>query len=54
MRYEVTVRNYGGSSTFEIEAKSLDEAHRLAKEEAQKHLVDVTGIRPVGASAKQW
>ena len=54
MRYEITAVAYAGAVTFEIDAKSVDEASRIARQQMRESGSGgkVTGIRPVGATVR--
>ena len=47
-RYEVTVVGSAGAATFEIEAKSVADARKQAKENCRYASCRITGVRPVG------
>lgn len=55
MRFEVTVRTYDGlMSSYEVDAKSPQDARRAAKEEAKRAYarVEIMAVRAVGYAEK--
>lgn len=54
MRYEITAVGYAGTVTFEIEAKSISDASRIARQQMRESgsSGQITGIRPVGATVR--